>query len=89
MLQLVSMDLSGNQLSGSLPDSWSGTSSLAYMNISSNRLSGPLLSSWSNLAQVWDCPLQCCIPAVYLPRAIMPLRRELMLTQESDLNALL
>jgi hypothetical protein len=40
MLQLVSMDLSGNQLSGSLPDSWSGMSSLAYMNISSNRLSG-------------------------------------------------
>ncbi len=88
-MQLVSMDLSGNQLSGSLPDSWSGMSSLAYVNMSSNGLSGPLLSSWSKLAQVFVCPLQCCIPALYLPGAIAPQRRELMLTWGSDLNALL
>ncbi len=84
MLQLVSVDLSGNQLSGSLPDSWSGMSALTHMNISSNGLNGPLPLSWSNLAQVFEHPMQCCVPALHLPRAITPLRRDCMQGCRSD-----
>ena len=66
MLQLVSVDLSGNQLSGSVPGSWSGMSSLAHINISSNLLSGSLPSSWNVLAQVHVQPLHFHVLGFYL-----------------------
>ena len=56
-VQLKKVDLSGNYLTGSLPDSWSGMLSLTHINISSNVFNGSLPSSWSNPAQVFVQPL--------------------------------
>ncbi|XP_028786668.1 receptor-like protein EIX2 [Neltuma alba] len=46
---LASLDISSNQLSGKLPDCWSGFTSLIYLDLSNNNLSGKIPSSIGSL----------------------------------------
>ncbi|KAI9098483.1 hypothetical protein K1719_025108 [Acacia pycnantha] len=46
---LASLDISNNQLSGKLPDCWSGFTSLFYLDLSNNNLSGKIPPSIGSL----------------------------------------
>lgn len=51
-LQLAYMSVESNNLTGSLPVSWSNMSNLQYVSMAANAFGGNIPDSWGNLSQV-------------------------------------
>ena len=49
---MAGLDLSGNQINGTLPESWSGMTKLGALDASFNQISGLLPPSWSSMVQL-------------------------------------
>ena len=59
LLQLAYLSVESNNLTGSLPMSWSSMGSLQYISVAANAFSGDIPGSWSNLSQVSQAAFGC------------------------------
>jgi len=50
MTKLLTMDLSNNNLTGTLPSSWSTLTKLTSLKLGNNNIAGEIPASWSSLS---------------------------------------
>lgn len=49
------LDLSGNQLTGEIPDEWSNMHDISYMDISNNYITGEVIYNYGFMCMIFHC----------------------------------